>query len=485
MAGIEQWITEIVYALDVIIRLGLAVRIIMRRRPVGVSLAWLMVLLFPLVGALAYLIFGELRLGSRRVDWAKNIHDSYERWLSGLRERSCVDWSQRGAECEPLARLVEATVGIPALQGNHLELLDTTEAVFARLIADIDAAERSCFLEFYIWNKGGLADEVAAALVRAAGRQVVCRVLVDSLGSRQFLRSSLVRQMRDAGVMVAAALPSGLVRGLFVRFDLRLHRKIVVIDGKTAYTGSLNLVDPRFFKQEAGVGQWVDAMVRLQGLAVEGLTATFLEDWELETQEGIAYLVKASGLQTLKATGDAVVQVTPSGPLLKNDAIQQIVLMAIYAARSEIVITTPYFVPGESLLLALVSAAQRGVQVTLVLPAKNDSRLVGLASQAFKGDLIQAGVRVALFDAGLLHTKSISVDGEFSFFGSLNLDPRSFFLNFEITLCVYDREFTEQLRALQQGYIEKSKWMELAAWQDRSLPQRFAENTARLLGPLL
>jgi cardiolipin synthase len=160
-------------------------------------------------------------------------------------------------------------------------------------------------------------------------------------------------------------------------------------------------------------------------------------------------------------------------------------LAAIYAARRELVLTTPYFVPEESMLLALGSAARRGVEVTLVVPARNDSKLVDLASRAFQGDLAEAGVRIMLFDAGLLHTKSITIDGEVSLFGSVNLDPRSMVLNFELTLAVYDREFTQYLRDLQEQYIEKSRRLDLDAWRARSWGRRLAENTARLVGPLL
>jgi cardiolipin synthase len=159
--------------------------------------------------------------------------------------------------------------------------------------------------------------------------------------------------------------------------------------------------------------------------------------------------------------------------------------MAIYAARSELILTTPYFVPEDALLTALISAARRGVDVTLVVPARVDSMLIRLASQAVKGDMLLAGIRVMLFNEGLLHTKSITIDGEISLFGSLNLDPRSLHLNFEITLAVYDRDFTSRLRDLQQSYIAQSYPMDLEKWQRRTRFTSFTENAARLLGPLL
>ena len=270
-----SWTALAAVVADLLIRIGFSIRVIMRRKSVGVSLAWLtMILLLPFVGALAYLVVGELWLGNRRAEWARTIHGPYEQWLADLNRRSCVAWSELGAECEPLSRLIGAVVGIPAMPGNRLELLSSADTVFRRLTDDIDAAQQSCHLEFYIWNLGGMADDVAEARCEPP-------LAASSAGSwstpwaAAVSCSALAERMR--GVAVEAALPGGLLRNLFVRFDLRLHRKIVVIDGQVAYTGSLNLVDPRYFKQEAGVGQWVDAMVRIEGPAVEGLAATFVE----------------------------------------------------------------------------------------------------------------------------------------------------------------------------------------------------------------
>jgi cardiolipin synthase len=313
---------------------------------------------------------------------------------------------------------------------------------------------------------------------------VICRILLDAVGSDPFLKSSMARRFRDEGIQLESALPGGLFRMLVTRFDLRMHRKIVVIDGEIAYTGSLNMVDPRHFKQESNIGQWIDAIARMRGPAVEPMAMTFLGDWELERNEGLEKLRETGDVQRHAPTGDSTVQVLPSGPTLEDDAIQPL-LMTIYAARKELVITTPYFVPDEALLSALISAVRRGVNVTLIVPARVDSLLVRLASQPHMGALLSAGVRVMRFSGGLLHTKSVTVDGEMCLFGSLNLDPRSIYLNFELTLNVYDRRFTHALRALQQSYIAESTSMSLEVWEARRLPRRFVDNVARLLSPLL
>jgi cardiolipin synthase len=177
--------------------------------------------------------------------------------------------------------------------------------------------------------------------------------------------------------------------------------------------------------------------------------------------------------------------VVPSGPGFKPDAIRQLLLSAIYCARRELVITTPYFVPDDTIHTALISAAHRGVEVILVVPSKVDSRLAHYASRSLYDDLLSAGVRIAGFKKGLLHTKSITVDREFSVFGSVNLDMRSLWLDFEISLFVYDPDFTDRVRAMQTKYIKNSEIMDLVEWEKRPSIHRFIENAAHLVGPLL
>lgn len=485
-AQYASWFTLAFVIGHVLVQVFLVLRVIMLRRSVGETLAWILIIFFlPIVGPIIYLLIGERRLGRRRATRVVELFKPVRQWLDELPGRQLIDWSDKPIESEPLSRLGELSIGMPALPGNRIELLEDWQTVFQRLIADIEVAQRTCHLEFYIWNTGGEADRVAQALISACRRGVACRVLVDDMGSRAFVRSKLAREMRDAGVEVTSALPGGLLRMLFVRFDIRLHRKIVVIDGRVAYTGSLNLVDPRYFKQNAGVGQWVDAMIRVEGPAVEALAITFLADWYCETSADLTQLRVSGDARPQPLTGEATAQVLPSGPAFATDAIEHFLISAIYSARRELVLTSPYFVPNESLQVALASAAQRGVKVILVVPKKVDSRLVRYASQAFKGELLEAGVRVALFKGGLLHTKSIAVDDEISLFGSMNLDPRSFHLNFEISVAIYDRAFTERLRSLQQRYLDDSELMDFATWQRRSLGVRLAEGFARLLGPVL
>ena len=480
------WFTSLAFALDFIFRLGMCLRVVMRRINVGTSLAWMtLIIAFPFGGGIIYLLLGEKHLGRNRARRATLLHPTYRAWLDELCQRAHIDWTPEEAPAQALSKLTESVIGIPALPGNKLELIGEWNEVLKSIIKDIDGAQRTCHLMFYIWNVGGMADEVAAALIRAKERGVACRVLLDAVGSKNFLKSSLCQQLIDAGVELHGALQSGLIRMWFVRLDLRLHRKIVVIDGEVAYTGSLNSVDPRYFKQDSGVGQWVDAMVRVTGPSVEALAVIFFGDWELETGQSPESLASRLDVHADPDQGSAAVQAIPSGPEFRPDAIYKVLISTIYSARRELVLTSPYFVPDEAMLTALTSAAARGVEVTLIVPKKVDSLMVRFASQAHQGDLLAAGVRIFGFDGGLLHTKSVAVDGEFALFGSLNLDPRSLWLNFEITLAIYDSTFTRGLRALQQTYLDDAEPITLEQWNKRTFPQRLAENVARLLGPLL
>jgi cardiolipin synthase len=336
-------------------------------------------------------------------------------------------------------------------------------------------------MEFYIWSAGGFVDDLVAALVRAAERGVACSALMDSLGSRPFFKSESFARLQTAGVRLVEILPVSPLRAFFVRFDLRDHRKIAVIDRRIAYTGSMNIADPRYFKQDAGVGEWVDAMVRVEGDAAWVLEAISLSLTSLQTGSRFAPLPPPK----LTPAGAGYVQIFPSGPQSERVRIDALLLAAIYAARREIVLTTPYFVPGEALLTALRSAALRGVRVVLIVPEKIDSWLVRYASEAYHEDLLEVGVTILRFRDGLLHTKSMVVDAEFTIFGTVNLDLRSFELNFELSLIAFDHDFSLAMRQLQRAYEARAQTLDLAAWQARPRRRRLLENAMQMLGPLL
>jgi cardiolipin synthase len=480
--------TALAFVMHAAMVLGVTLRVVMARPLPGVALAWiLLVAAVPAAGFVLYLAFGERRIGGRRIARVHAIRIPRGDFLRRLESdrAAAVSWSDLPEAAATLDRLARAHDGFPTLAGNELELLTAAADVLTAIRAEVERARVSLHLQFYIWHPGGLADEVAAAVAAAARRGVGCRVLVDALGSARWLRTQWPAQLRAAVVQVVALLPVGGLRLLLQRGDLRNHRKIVVVDGEVAFTGSMNMVDPRFFKQDAGVGQWIDAMVRVRGPAVAGLLGVLLGDWLLETRADPASLEHASGLEPGAAAGAAAVQVLPSGPSRDGDRVVQIVLMLLFAARRRIVVTTPYFVPDEAVLRALRSAATRGVEVLLILPERVDSLLVRHASRSYFDDLLAAGVRVLLYRGGLLHTKSVVVDEYLAMFGTHNLDLRSMWLNFEVSLLVYDAAFVARLHALQASYLADCVEVDPAAWRARGAGRRLVENVVRLFSPLL
>jgi cardiolipin synthase len=475
----------VAHALIVVV---LTVRVIMKRPATGVALAWLLLIAaFPFAGAVIYLLIGERRIGRQRAERIGGLRTNFKE----IREKAIgegitdVDWSRHIPAAQGMDRLGRKLGGAPTVRGSSFQMYDDTSKILSAIVSDVDAAKTSVLMEFYIWNQGGAADEVLEAVIRAAQRGVSCRLLIDALGARPWWKGKQPQRLRDAGVEVRPALPVGFFRTFVGRTDLRVHRKIVVVDGAFAWTGSMNLVDPRFFKQDSGVGEWVDAMVRLHGAVVAPLAATMIGDWTLETGEPLGDLIESAGLSLVAPDGPADIQVMPSGPGQTDDGLLQMILALINAASCELVLTTPYLVPDESLFRAIRGAACRGVRVSVIVPEKVDSFLTRYASRSFYDDLLDVGVEIYLFRGGLLHTKSIMVDGAMSMFGTVNLDMRSLWINYEVALFVYEPEFAKQLRDLQQTYMDDSDRLDSVQWRTRSSKDRFLENTMRLVSPLL
>ncbi|SUC06757.1 cardiolipin synthetase [Proteus mirabilis] len=338
---------------------------------------------------------------------------------------------------------------------------------------------------FYIWQSGGLVEEVTEALIQAAKRGVKCRIMVDSAGSRSFFRTNGPARMRAAGIEFVESLQVNLFRFFLRRMDLRQHRKIVLIDNYISYTGSMNMVDPRYFKQDAGVGQWIDIMVRMEGPVSTTLGIIYAFDWEMETGERHLPPPPDNNIMPFEQANGHTTQVIASGPGFPEELIQQSLITAIYSARKELVMTTPYFVPSDDLAHAISTAAMRGVDVSIIVPRSNDSFLVRWASRAFFTEILEAGVKVFQFEDGLLHTKSVMVDGQLSMVGSVNLDMRSLWLNFEITVVIDDECFASDLSIVQYDYIARSTQLTLDEWEKRPFMNRVLERLCYFFSPLL
>ncbi|MBY8246986.1 cardiolipin synthase [Vibrio fluvialis] len=463
---------------------GVTLRVVLKRRAVSVSLAWLMVIyILPIVGVICYFLFGELNLGRKRAERAKEMFKPFGTWFRSLNDCQAHMPEGMGAHIYKIDELCNHRMGIPALSGNTLSLQNSPNEILHSIIEDIEQAQESIRMVFYIWHPGGLADSVASALIQAAKRGLDVKLLLDSAGSPRFFRSHWLKMMQDAGIHVVQALEVSPWRIFLRRLDLRQHRKIIVIDDAIAYTGSMNMVDPAYFKQDSGVGQWIDIMVRITGPSVNVLSAIHCWDWEFETGERQMPTVPECRLDA--NAPQHPIQVVPSGPGMLENLISQVLTLAINQANESVRITTPYFVPSADLLATLKMTAQRGINVELIIPQKNDSFMVQWASRAFYGELLEAGVKIHEFYGGLLHTKSVVIDRQFCLVGTVNLDMRSLWLNFEVTLAVDDQEFTQQLYWQQQNYIEQSRSVDYDIWETRSLGHRFMERLFYLFNPLL
>lgn len=465
---------------------GVTLRILMKRRTVPSAMAWLLVIyILPLVGIVAYLLFGELHLGKRRAERAKAMWPSTARWFNELKECRRMFTTHYSEVARPLFDLCRHRQGIDGVKGNLLQLFTTSNDTLNALIRDIGQARYNIEMVFYIWQPGGQVNLVAEALMSAARRGVHCRLLLDSTGSLQFFRSAYPEMMRHAGIEVVEALKVNLLRVFLRRMDLRQHRKMILIDNYIAYTGSMNMVDPRFFKQNAGVGQWIDLMARTEGPIAVTMGIVYACDWEIETGKRIIPPPPNIDSIAFEQESGHIIQVIASGPGFPEEMIHQALLTAVYSAREQLIMTTPYFVPSDDLLHAICTAALRGVEVSIIVPRNNDSMLVSWASRAFFSELLAAGVKIYQFERGLLHTKSIVVDGQLSLIGTVNLDIRSLWLNFEITLVIDDEAFGHELGRVQNDYIASSKLLDGQQWDKRPLWHRIVERLFYFFSPLL
>jgi len=465
---------------------GVTLRILMKRRAVPSSMAWLLVIyILPLVGIVAYLSFGELHLGRRRAERARAMWPSTASRLNELKESRRIFATEYSPVARPLFQLCDRRQGIDGIKGNQLQLFTTTDETLKALIRDIGLARYNIDMVFYIWQPGGLVDQVAESLMAASRRGVHCRLMLDSAGSLRFFRSPYPRIMRNAGIKVVEALKVNLLRVFLRRMDLRQHRKVVLVDNYIAYTGSMNMVDPRYFKKDAGVGQWIDLMARMEGPVATTMGIVYACDWEIETGKRIFPPPADGNIMPCEQESGHTIQVIASGPGFPEELIHQALLTAVYSAREQLIMTTPYFVPSDDLLHAICTAALRGVEVSIIVPRDNDSTMVRWASRAFFSELLEAGVNIYQFTGGLLHTKSVLVDGQISLIGTVNLDMRSLWLNFEITLVIDDDGFGRDLACVQEDYIACSTLLNAKEWQTRPFWHRLLERLFYFFSPFL
>jgi len=448
-----------------------------QRRSAAASRTWLLfIFLLPWPGLVVYALFGRIYLPKRRIEMQERASRRI-REVQAQRKAATAEVLALAPHLQSIAHLGEQLGDFEVCSGNSVELLTDYTGAIDRLVADIEAARQSIHLLFYIFEADAIGERVGDALARAARRGVACRVLMDAVGSKHGLRK-LAPRLRSEGVEVRAMLESGFFRHSTARFDLRNHRKIAVIDNRIGYTGSQNIVQGEFVKGHPNE----ELMARLTGPVVAQLQAVFLADHFFETGEPPEY---KDHFPELEATGPSPAQVLPSGPGYGRENGQEFIVALFYAARRRVVVTTPYFVPDEPVLQAMESATRRGVEVHLVVSMHANQLLTQLAQRSFYETLLECGVEIHLYEPRFLHAKHLTVDDDIALLGSTNMDIRSFALNAEINLLVYDPAVVRQMQDLQQRYFAHSERLSAEVWQRRSLGQKVLQNSARLADSLL
>ncbi len=468
-----------------IIELGVMARAVLRphRDPMS-RIAWVFVIAsLPVFGILLYFLVGETNVGRKQVERVKealkNLPPPHFESVQD-QERMLPSFPKR---CAPLFRLGETVNGFPPIGGNQATLMEDSNSGIDRIVRDMDAATEHIHLIYYIWLSDHNGTKIVQALKRAAARGVACRAMADGLGSRAMIRSKLWQEMRDSGVKVGVALP--LDRLLFhpfkSRVDLRNHRKIVVIDDRITYCGSQNCADPEF-RVKAKFAPWVDILVRFEGPIARENQYIFVKDWMTYVNEDLRGLLMAP-IQAPKKGFTA--QVIATGPTIRNSAMPETFEALIYAATKRLTITTPYYVPNDALQAAICAAAHRGVDTTLILPARNDSWQIGPASRSYYLELLTAGVKLREYEGGLLHAKTMTVDEDVALIGSANMDRRSFDLNFENNILFQDQALTAAIRERQETYLSSSREVTIAEVEAWGIGRRLWNNTIGMLSPLL
>jgi len=472
-------ITIAALAVDITARVLALIFVPKNRRP-QTALAWLLAIWFlPYVGIILFLILGRARLPRARRRKQREINqyilDTTEGFDRVKRDPPWPPW------LEPIVELNRKLGSMPLVGGNSAQMWNDNTESLAQMTAAIRAATKTVHCEFYIL----LLDEATAdffdALEEAHERGVRVRVLLDHLGNAQYPGyRRTVKRLNAMGIEWRRMLPFRPSRAQFQRPDLRNHRKLLVIDGQIAFTGSQNVVETGYQRRKnhkRGL-HWKDYMARFEGPVVAGIDALFVTDWYSETNE---LLEREAAPVRKTGDGDFDCQVVPSGPGFEGENNLRLFNSLVYAAQKKVILTSPYFVPDDSMLYAITTAAQSGLDVQLFVSEIGDQFLVFHAQRSYYEALLRAGVKIWLY-AGptILHAKHFTIDDQISVIGSSNMDMRSFSLDLEISVMVRGEEFLSQLRAIEDENRAMSRELTLDEWLKRPVWHRTLDNLARL-----
>lgn len=464
----------------------LAIGVLPNNKKPSAAMAWLItILIVPLAGFFVFLVLGRTNIGSGR--------RARQREADHAIKSATAHFPDAGVLVPPylpsIALLGHNLGSLPLQAGNHVELIPGYVDAITAMTREVDGAQHTVEVEFYISAWDNVTAPFFEALVRAHQRGVTVRLLFDHMGSRGIPGyKEFIARLEGSGLDWHPMLPVQPLKGKIQRPDLRNHRKIMVVDGRIAFTGSQNLIEPGYNKPKnhAAGREWVELVMRLDGPVVNALRAVFATDWYTEAHENIhdeihrdTVATHPPGPQTIAA------QALPSGPGYDTENNLRVFTALIYSAQRRVSLTSPYFVPDEPLLYAVTTAARRGVDVELFVSEQGDQFMVYHAQCSYYEALLRAGVRIYLYPApAVLHSKHFSIDDDVAVIGSSNMDTRSFALNYEISLLLTGGDIVPRLREVEDSYRSLCRELTLAEWQARSPVQKYLDNAMRLTASL-
>jgi cardiolipin synthase len=485
---VEHWLTValtvLLVLLDFAIRVFAIIYVPINRKP-QTATGWLLaIFLIPYIGFIVFLIIGSTKLPKARREKQTEINAYILEQTEGIeRVRRDHPWPPWFESITELNRKLGA---MPLVGGNSAELYPDSEDAILEMARAIDGSRRFVHVEFYIATLDDTTRPFFDALARAQARGVRVRFLMDHWASRGYPAfKDTLAFLDDAGIEWHLMLPLQPLQGKFQRPDLRNHRKIMVIDGSIAFTGSQNLIDKSYdLKGNIARGlAYKDLFARFEGPVVAGINALFVTDWYSETDE---LLLRESDPVHRADRGDALdCQVVPSGPGFDGENNLRLFNALLYSAQKRVSITSPYFVPDDSMLYAITTTAQRGVEVELFVGEIGDHAMTWHAQRSYYEGLLRAGVKIWLYKAPtVLHAKHFTIDDDVAVIGSSNMDMRSFSLNLEISVLVRGERFVDALRGVQDAYRAQSTELDLDEWLGRTRRSQVLDNVARLTAAL-
>ncbi len=481
---LESFLPWLIY-LNYVVVILVSVRIVLQNRnPVKTNAYILLLISIPIIGLLVFLFFGG-RHRKKKLFNKKKLKDAL---LSNrlLREEylltfdSKKDLFDRLGQKRKIARFL--TENQKTLIGNHnqVEVLKNGEEKFPELIQCLKLAQNHIHLEYYIIEDGIILNEIEEILINKAREGLEIRIIYDGFGSSD-LNPARIEKWEEAGIKVFPFMPVKLPI-ISDRLNYRDHRKIIVIDGKIGFVGGINISD-RYDNRLNENKFWRDTSIKIEGEAVRSLQVAFIFNWYFVSEEFLNDNKKY--FPELNIKNFCPVQIAVSGPDSNWGYIMNCIFSAINTAENCIRITTPYFIPSESILTALINASLSGVNVEMLIPARGDSKAVQFAMESYIEELLDAGIKIYRYKKGFVHAKTITVDGIFSMVGTTNMDVRSFDYNFEVSALIYDEKICKNLDIQFNDDLNNAQLLNKDLWDKRNFSRRFAESICRLFSPVL